>query len=148
MRFPSCLRNVEASKQPNFFQKSHNRAKGAFTTGKATFGPIMELLKKSKFCMLNRCPQALFHFRSTTANIALYADDTKIWKEIHYSEDHFILQGDINKLNKWSEANKMKFYPSKCKPAKHSTHYTIYHIQYSIINLALYLLIMFNCRWT
>ena len=37
-------------------------------------------------------------------NIALYAGDTKVWKEINYSEDHFI-QGDIDKLNEWSHSN-------------------------------------------
>ena len=34
--------------------------------------------------------------------MALYADDTKIWREIDISEDHFILQNDIDNLYKWS----------------------------------------------
>ena len=48
-------------------------------------------------------------------NIALYADDTKIWREILLDEDQFILQQDIDKLYKWSFDNKMKFHPDKCK---------------------------------
>ena len=48
-------------------------------------------------------------------DIALYADDTKIWREIIISEDHFILQSDIDKLFAWSIRNKMKFHPSKSK---------------------------------
>ena len=48
-------------------------------------------------------------------NIALYADDTKIWKQITCYEDHFKLQADIDKLFAWSIKNKMKFHPSKCK---------------------------------
>ena len=47
--------------------------------------------------------------------IALYADDTKIWREITRYEDHFVLQSDVNKLYAWSLDNKMIFYPSKCK---------------------------------
>ena len=35
---------------------------------------------------------------SEGTKIALYADDTKIWREISRYEDHFVLQSDINKL--------------------------------------------------
>ena len=38
----------------------------------------------------------MFKCISEDTNIALYADDTKIWRKINYSEDHFILQGDID----------------------------------------------------
>ena len=56
-------------------------------------------------------------FSSVTAdtNIALYADDTKIWRRITQFSDHFILQNDINNLFDWSVRNKMVFHPSKCK---------------------------------
>ena len=40
----------------------------------------------------------MFECISQKTDIALYADDTKIWREIKISEDHFILQGDIDKL--------------------------------------------------
>ena len=48
-------------------------------------------------------------------NIALYADDTKIWRDILSSDDHYILQSDIDKLYDWSTANRMNFHPRKCK---------------------------------
>ena len=47
--------------------------------------------------------------------IALYADDTKIWRRITCCEDHHILQSDIDRLLVWSIDNKMTFHPSKCK---------------------------------
>ena len=51
---------------------------------------------------------------SPGTNIALYADDTKIWRKIDSYQDQQILQTDINSLYEWSEANKMKFHPDKC----------------------------------
>ena len=47
--------------------------------------------------------------------INLYADDTKIWREIHGESDHLTLQKDINYLLDWSIRNKMMFHPDKCK---------------------------------
>ncbi len=52
---------------------------------------------------------------SEGTNIALYADDTKIWREISSSNDQYILQNDIDNLHKWSIENKMKFHSGKCK---------------------------------
>ena len=52
---------------------------------------------------------------SPGTNIALYADDTKIWREIHSKHDNDILQKDINSLDAWAHKNKMKFHPSKCR---------------------------------
>ena len=52
---------------------------------------------------------------SPGTDITLYADDTKIWREILHDGDQIILQNDINKLNQWSVDNKMKFHPYKCK---------------------------------
>ena len=52
---------------------------------------------------------------SPGTNIALYADDTKIWREIITGDDHWILQNDINKLLNWAKLNKMKFHPDKSK---------------------------------
>ena len=47
--------------------------------------------------------------------IALYADDTKIWRPIKTQDDYWILQNDINALSMWSISNKMKFHPDKSK---------------------------------
>ena len=55
----------------------------------------------------------MFECISQKTDIALYANDTKIWREIIISEDHFILQSDIDKLFAGSIRNKMKFHPSK-----------------------------------
>ena len=52
---------------------------------------------------------------STDIHIALYADDTKIWRSIKNEEDIAQLQRDINILYFWSLNNKMKFHPDKCK---------------------------------
>ena len=39
---------------------------------------------------------------SENTNIALYADETKIWRRIKSPEDHLILQSDINAQNEWA----------------------------------------------
>ena len=57
----------------------------------------------------------IFSCISEGTKIALYADNTKIWRVITRYEDHFVLQSDINKLYAWSLDNKMIFHPSKCK---------------------------------
>ena len=51
---------------------------------------------------------------SESTNLALYADDTKIWRNILSQQDHEILQHDINLLYDWSTRNKMNFHPNKC----------------------------------
>ena len=50
---------------------------------------------------------------SPGTNIAMYADDTKIWRRIINQDDHWILQRDINNLLNWASMNKMKFHPAK-----------------------------------
>ena len=57
----------------------------------------------------------IFSCISEGTKIALYADDTKVWREITRYEEHFVLQSDINTLYAWSLDNKMIFHPSKCK---------------------------------
>ena len=51
---------------------------------------------------------------SPGTKIALYADDTKIWRYIMSPDDNLILQNDINALYQWSLRNKMKFHAKKC----------------------------------
>ena len=48
-------------------------------------------------------------------NILMYADDTKIWREINNEADHHLLQKDIDYLYDWALKNSMTFHPSKCK---------------------------------
>ena len=52
---------------------------------------------------------------SDGTHILLYADDTKIWREIRSLEDHHALQYDIDALNSWATSNKMNFHVGKCK---------------------------------
>ena len=52
---------------------------------------------------------------SPGTKIALYADDTKIWRQMQSKYDYDILQSDINSLYEWSVRNKMRFHPDKCK---------------------------------
>ena len=57
----------------------------------------------------------MFSVVNNNTNIALYADDTKIWREINRDVDQIELQKDIDGLYQWSIENKMKFHPDKCK---------------------------------
>ena len=68
-------------------------------------GPILFVL------FINDLPQGI----SEDTHLALYADDTKIWRSIRNEEDIVQLQKDINNLHMWSINNKMMFHPDKCK---------------------------------
>ncbi|MCP4461100.1 MAG: reverse transcriptase family protein [Cytophagales bacterium] len=68
-------------------------------------GPILFVL------FINDLPLGL----SEGTDLALYADDTKIWRSITSENDHRILQTDIDYLNEWAIHNKMNFHPKKCK---------------------------------
>ena len=77
-------------------------------------------------------------------NIALYADDTKIWREIIGWDDHVALQNDIDHLLEWANLNKMNFHPQKCKVlsvTKHS-HDPILPFQTFFINWVVHSLSM------
>ena len=45
----------------------------------------------------------------------LFADDTKIFREIKSPNDEEKLQNDLDKLQKWSDTWLLKFLPNKCK---------------------------------
>ena len=68
-------------------------------------GPILFVL------FINDLPQGLH----SDTNLALYADDTKIWRTIKNDDDIEKLQLDINYLNRWSEINKMNFHSENVK---------------------------------
>ena len=52
---------------------------------------------------------------SEGTELALYADDTKIWREILCDNDQIILQNDVNRLSEWSVVNKMNFHSKNAK---------------------------------
>ena len=52
---------------------------------------------------------------SEGTNITMYADDTKLWRCINKTDDHYILQRDINHLLDWAVRNLKTFHPQKCK---------------------------------
>ena len=47
--------------------------------------------------------------------IYLFADDTKVFREIKFPQDKEILQVDIDNLVNWSDTWLLKFHPDKCK---------------------------------
>ena len=49
------------------------------------------------------------------SGICLYADDTKLYRDIRSADDQVKLQRDIDSLTTWASVNKMKFHPDKCK---------------------------------
>ena len=52
---------------------------------------------------------------TTRSNTFLFADDTKIFRQITNDNDHRILQEDLNALTEWSNVWQLKFHPDKCK---------------------------------
>ena len=94
-------------------------------------GPILFVL------FINDLPLGL----SDGTDIALYADDTKIWRRIDSISDCISLQSDIDFLSKWAVDNKMRFHPSKCKVltvSSRSVNFSafsfIYHLNNSPLN--------------
>ena len=50
-----------------------------------------------------------------SASRYLFADDTKIYKEISCEDDVSGLQADLDQFQKWSDTWLLKFHPNKCK---------------------------------
>ena len=63
---------------------------------------------------------------SEGTEVVLYADDTKIWREILCDNDQLILQKDIDKLYQWSVNNMMHFNFDKCKVLRVTNKCTSY----------------------
>ena len=68
-------------------------------------GPILFVL------FINDLAQNL----NSDTNLALYADDTKLWRTIKSDFDIEQLQKDIDSLHLWSVNNKMNFHIRKSK---------------------------------
>ena len=71
----------------------------------SVMGPILFVL------YINELPSSI----SSQSDIFLFADDTKIFKEVYNIEDSEQLQSDIYLMNDWSEKWLLKVHPEKCK---------------------------------
>ena len=50
-----------------------------------------------------------------SSTVKLFADDTKIYRPIHYIQDQIIIQQDLNNIYKWSQVWQLPFNVEKCK---------------------------------
>ena len=71
----------------------------------SVLGPILFIL------FINDLPEHL----PNNSNLYLYADDTKIFREIKDDLDREKLQEDIYSMYEWSERWLLRFHPDKCK---------------------------------
>ena len=53
--------------------------------------------------------------KCVTSNVYLFADDTKIYREIQSTNDNKLLQEDLVTLFQWSKKWLLQFHPDKCK---------------------------------
>ena len=51
----------------------------------------------------------------SASTIALYADDSKMFRVINCDDDQMRFQNDLDKLYHWSQRNLMDFNSKKCK---------------------------------
>ncbi len=69
----------------------------------SVLGPILFVL------YINDLPEAV------RSDILLFADDTKVYREISSQEDRQALQDDVTAMERWSADWLLKFHPAKCK---------------------------------
>ena len=50
----------------------------------------------------------------TSSHVAMFADDTKLFKKIHTTQDCNLLQNDLDQLERWSGNSGLKFNASNC----------------------------------
>lgn len=74
----------------------------------------------------------------------IFADDTKVYKEIKKTNDRTSLQSDLDSLQTWSDTWLLKFHPNKCKAMSISNrktsdnindHYHLYDNSGNQVNL-------------
>ena len=81
------------------------------TSGVPVLGPILFLIYINDI------------ITNIQSEIRLFADDIFLYKTIKTSDDHQILQNDLNLLTKWSTDWLMDFNISKCKILQITTHH-------------------------
>ena len=64
----------------------------------------------------------------------LFADDTKLSKEINSAHDAFELQTDMLSMEKWSNKWLLQFHPNKCHVLTLGKHQNIIHAHRYILN--------------
>ena len=69
----------------------------------SVLGPILFVL------FINDLPNCV------KSSVYMFADDTKLYRQISVAEDSRALQEDLDHLFSWSEDWKLKFHPDKCK---------------------------------
>ena len=69
----------------------------------SVFGPVLFVV------FINDMPNSVL----STCN--MFADDTKVYKEINNPEDHKALQLDLDRMNEWSHRWQLPFNETKCK---------------------------------
>ena len=65
------------------------------------------------------------------SSVYMYADDTKLFRDIREPRDHEILQEDLNKISDWSDLWLLNFHPEKCFSltiGKQDEHQFTYHM--------------------
>ena len=90
-------------------------------------GPLLFLL------YINDLPTVL----SPATLCAIFADDTKIYRQINHKHDTKILQTDINNLHSWSKTWGLTFNSTKCTVLSVKRKYNILEHQYLMNNLTL-----------
>ena len=72
-------------------------------TTSSVLGPLLFIL------FINDLPDGI------KSDVYLFADDTKIFRNIIEGEDKEILQDDLKNLENWSNTWLLQFHPEKCK---------------------------------
>ena len=71
----------------------------------STLGPIMLLIYVNDIHVLN----------IITSTAKLFADNTKIYRQINKVEDSIAIQSDLTALDLWADRSQVKFNPSECE---------------------------------